>query len=153
FDQMTPENDLFVFKREYLDKGTVGLKDFSKARFTVCDLVNAVENNRALYASVRPDSLKIEAMKDRIRGSFRKLKELYPEAVFPDVYFLIGANNSGGTTADSGLLIGTERYAKRIDDIIYTVAHELVHYQQKYPQKLDLIGLSIKEGSADFIGE
>jgi len=70
-------------------------------------------------------------MKDRMRASFLKLKELCPEAVFPHVYFLIGANNSGGTTADSGLLIGTERYAKRIEDIVYTVAHELVHYQQK----------------------
>jgi Predicted Zn-dependent protease (DUF2268) len=153
FDHMTPENDLFVFKREYLDKGSPGLKDFSKARFTVCDLVNAVESNQTLYSSVRQDSLKVETMKARIRTSFRKLKQLYPEAVFPDVYFLIGANNSGGTTADSGLLIGTERYAGKIEDIVYTVAHELVHYQQKYPQKLDLIGLSIKEGSADFIGE
>jgi hypothetical protein len=54
---------------------------------------------------------------------------------------LIGANNSGGTTSGNGLLIGTELYAKRIDDITYTVAHELIHYQQKYPEKLDLIGL------------
>jgi hypothetical protein len=153
YDQMTPENDLFVFKREYLDKGSAGLKDFSKARFTVCDLVNAVESNPVLYTSVRPETLKVETMKERMRASFRKLKELYPEAVFPDVYFLIGANNSGGTTSDRGLLIGVERFAKRIEEIPYTVAHELIHYQQKYPSKLDLIGLSIKEGSADFIGE
>lgn len=153
YDQMTPENDLFVFKREYLDKGSVGLKDFSKARFTVCDLVNAVENNSALYASVRQDTLKVEAMKGQMRASFRKLKELYPDALFPNVYFLIGANNSGGTTSDHGLLIGTERFARRIEEIPYTVAHELIHYQQKYPEKLDLIGLAIKEGSADFIGE
>lgn len=153
YDQMTPENDLFVFKREYLDRGSAGLKDFSKARFTVCDLVNAVESNRAFYASVRQDTLRVEGMKGRMRASFRKLKELYPEAVFPDVYFLVGANNSGGTTSDRGLLIGTERFGGRIEEMPYTVAHELVHYQQKYPEKLDLIGLSIKEGSADFIGE
>ena len=153
YDQITPDNDLLIFKREYLNKGSAGLKDFSKARFTVCDLVTAIEANRELYSSVRQDSLKLEVMKDRIRASFQKLKGMYPEAVFPDVYFLIGANNSGGTTAGSGLLIGTERYAKRIEDIVYTVAHELIHYQQKYPQELDLIGLSIKEGSADFIGE
>jgi hypothetical protein len=71
FDQMTPENDLLVFKREYLGKGSAGLKDFSKARFTVCDLVNALEGNQPLYASVRQDSLKIETMKDRIKASFR----------------------------------------------------------------------------------
>jgi hypothetical protein len=38
-------------------------------------------------------------------------------------------------------------------DIAFTVAHKLIQYQQKYPEKLDLIGLAIKEGSADFIGE
>jgi hypothetical protein len=150
---MTPENDLLVFKREYLDKGSAGLKDFSKLRFTVRDLVNAVESNRAFYDSVRQDTLKVESMKGKMRASFRKLKKLYPEAVFPDVYFLIGANNSGGTTSDHGLLIGTERFGKRIGELPYTVAHELIHYQQKYPEKLDLIGLSIKEGSADFLGE
>ncbi len=153
YDQMNPDNDLMVFKREYLNKGSAGLKDFSRLRFTVCDLVNAVESNQATYSSVRADSLKLDLATQPTRASFRKLKDLYPDAVFPDVYFLIGANNSGGTVADSGLLIGVGRYANEIENIVYTVAHELIHYQQKYPQKLDLIGLSIKEGSADFIGE
>src|SRR5262249_48772977 len=136
FDQMSPENDLLMFKNEYLNKGSIGLKDFSKARFTLCDLVSAVEDNTKLYASIRQDTLNLENMKGQIKSSFRKLKELYPDAVFPDVYFLIGANNSGGTTSGSGLLIGTERYAGKMGGIPYAVAHELIHYQQKYPEKL-----------------
>lgn len=107
-----------------------------------------------------------------MQASFRKLKSIYDDAVFPNVYFLIGCLNAGGTTADPGLLIGTEMYGrtantpdeelddwlrqvlKPADAIPYIVAHELVHYQQKYPKgQLTLLGESIKEGSADFIGE
>ena len=100
FDQMTPDNDLFVFKREYLDKGSSGLKDFSKARFTVCDLVNAVEANKNQYASARPDSLKIDGMKNRMIASFRRLKELYPEAVFG------GASRQDSATCPRRIFIG-----------------------------------------------
>src|SRR5262249_38212949 len=107
-----------------------------------------------------------------IRASLRKLKSLYDDAVFPNVYFLIGCMSSGGTTADAGLLIGAEMYGRtadtpeeELDDwfkqvskpvelIPHIVAHELVHYQQKYPKgERTLLQASIKEGSADFIAE
>lgn len=151
FDAATPQDNLNVFKREYLDKGSIGLKDFSKARFpTVCQLVPVVEKNRDHYAAARARTLKVESMKGPIRSSFGKLKELYPDAVFPDVYFMIGANNTGGTTSDNGLLIGVEVYDK-LEAIPHVVAHELIHYQQKYPD-YDLLGFAIMEGSADFLG-
>ncbi len=44
----------------------------------------------------------------------------------------------------------------RIEEIPFIVAHELVHYQQKYGlvgSELSLLGKSLHEGSADFIGE
>ena len=41
-----------------------------------------------------------------------------------------------------------------IDNIPYIVAHELIHFNQNYPNKKStLLDQSIKEGSADFIGE
>jgi hypothetical protein len=109
---------------------------------------------------------------DALRATFRKLKDLYEPSVFPNVYFLIGRMNSGGTVTDQGLLIGVEMYGmtqdtpvdelsawhkavlRPITAIPHIVAHELIHYQQKYPKKdSTLLGAAINEGSADFIGE
>ena len=97
-----------------------------------------------------------------------------PEAVFPDVYFLIGVTNSGGTTGRSGLLIGTEMYGKTsstpmdelsawlkvvlstVDHVPGIVAHESCHYNQRYnsaPDQRHLLGKSLQEGACDTIGE
>jgi len=162
-----------AFQLQYFDKGTIGLQAFKRARIDQCALVETVSRHRGFYDSIRSSTLRIGSMKEQMRASFRKLKELYEPAVFPDVYFVIGCQNSGGTTADAGLLIGAEMYgrtpatpAQEMDDwlkavtkpvelIPHIVAHELIHYQQKYSQaaKLTLLGASIAEGSADFVAE
>ena len=42
----------------------------------------------------------------------------------------------------------------KIENILYIVAHELIHFNQNYPnKKYTLLEQSIKEGSANFIGE
>ena len=99
------------------------------------------------------------------------MKEIYPDAVFPPVYFVVGRMNSGGTLTDKGLLIGAEMYGKRpdtdlselddwlkavlgsVDRVPYIVAHELIHFQQNTVRERTLLSASIREGSADFIGE
>lgn len=173
YDQATPENDLIVFRNQYLRKGSYGLQQFTRMRIgSVCNLVDVIGKHPKYYASIRESTLKVESMKDAIRAGFRKLKDLYPAAVFPDVYFMIGAMNSGGTTTGKGLLIGTEMYGltkqapaeefsdwhkavlKPIEAIPHIVAHELIHYEQKYsPGNRTLLGQAINEGSADFIAE
>lgn len=50
-------------------------------------------------------------MEKQMRKSFRRFKKLYTAAVFPDVYFLIGVSNTGGTASENGLLIGTELFS------------------------------------------
>ena len=40
-----------------------------------------------------------------------------------------------------------------VGDIPYTVAHELIHYQQTSPEETTLLERSILEGSASFLGE
>jgi len=167
-----PDNRSIVFQREYFDKGSAGLRAFKRARIDQCSLVETLAQYPLYYASIRESTLRVKSMETPIRASFRKLKALYPSAVFPDVYFLIGCLNSGGTTADAGLLIGAEMYGrtpatpekeldgwlkqvlKPVELIPHIVAHELIHYQQKYPnEERTLLGESIKEGSADFIAE
>jgi hypothetical protein len=105
------EKKIAIFQREYLDKGSAGLRDFVRLRIrSAKDLVETVEKLPRFYASVRPGTSRVVELEERMRKSFRKFKRLYPEAVFPDVYFVIGVANTGGTASRSGLLIGAELF-------------------------------------------
>ncbi|HQZ95507.1 MAG TPA: DUF2268 domain-containing putative Zn-dependent protease [Pyrinomonadaceae bacterium] len=173
YDKAKPENNINVFRDEYLRNGSIGLKDFTEARIeSACELVATIEARPKYYASLRDVSQKASTFKEPMRQAFRKLKNIYPDAVFPDVYLLIGRMNSGGTYTENALLIGVDMYGitpatpkdelsdwhkqvlKPIDEIPYIVAHELIHYQQKYPKgDRTLLSASIGEGSADFIAQ
>ena len=92
-----------------------------------------------------------------IRNGFRKLKEIYPDAIFPPVYFVIGRRNSGGTDSDNGLIIGAEMFADtgsriHLTEVVCIVIHELIHYQQQAHGE-DLTTEVMNEGAADFIAE
>ena len=160
-----------IFQREYLDKGTRGLKDFLKERIqSASNLVVATSKRPKYYASLESAVPHVAAMEPAIRKSFRALKDLYADAVFPDVYVLIGVMNSGGTVSDAGLLIGLDMHAKTpdtdmaemsdwlkavlgpLDALPGIVAHELMHYQQG-PEGKTLLEKTCSEGFADFVGE
>ncbi|MBS1797058.1 MAG: hypothetical protein JSS81_24740 [Acidobacteria bacterium] len=177
YDKAKPENNLNVFRDEYLRKGSVGLRDFTKLRIgSSCALVGTIEAAPQYYAALREPSLKVAAYEPQLRASFRRLKELYPEAVFPDVYFMIGRMNSAGTVSPNGLLIGVDMFGKNAgapldgltdwhkavvaptDRIPFIVAHELIHFEQKFPGagndgEWPLLGKALNEGGADFVGE
>lgn len=139
-------------QREYLDKASVGVRDFIPGRILSAeDLATYVRARRATYDSVRAANLDVTKAEADIRNAFRRLKELYPPAVFPDVYFVIGRFNSGGTSTDHGLLIGAEMYRDPAS-LPGIVSHELIHFQQRYPSG-PLLEHSFMEGSADFVGE
>jgi hypothetical protein len=179
YDLATKETDnakrIAIFQTEYFDKGSPGLKDFLRLRIkSAQDLVGAIDRMPKYYQSIRPQTLQVQRMEKRMRAAFRKFKSIYPEAVFPDVYFLIGITSSGGTTGPSGLLIGTEMYGKTakspmdelsgwlrgvlstVDNVPAIVAHESCHYNQHYnkaPEQRHLLGKSLQEGACDTIGE
>ncbi|HUF04740.1 MAG TPA: DUF2268 domain-containing putative Zn-dependent protease [Aridibacter sp.] len=172
FDRATPENDLIVYRDEYLRKGTVGLQEFTRIRIgNVCELVETIDAQPRYFEQLRAGSMKIASFEPKIRESFIRLKEIYPDAVFPSVYFLIGRMNSAGTLTDKGLLIGVDMFGKTestpmdelgdwhkavissIERLPFIVAHELIHYQQARPNDRSLLAAAVREGSADFIGE
>ncbi|HJP92421.1 MAG TPA: hypothetical protein VJ875_10725 [Pyrinomonadaceae bacterium] len=179
YDLAAKETDktkrIVIFQTEYLDKGSPGLKDFLRLRIKSAEnLVSTIDRMPKYYASIRPQTLQVQRMEKRMRGAFEKFKSIYPAAVFPDVYFLIGVTNSGGTTGPSGLLIGTEMYGKTaktpmdelsdwlrvvlstVDNVPVIVAHESCHYNQHYnsaPNQRHLLGKSLQEGACDMIGE
>jgi hypothetical protein len=162
-----------ALRAEYLEKGSAGLKEFLRVRIRSAEnLAATIDMHPKYYAALRESSRKAPAYKEAIRASFHKLKKLYEPAVFPNVYFVVGRMNSGGTLTDTGLLIGVDMYGltkdtpveelgrwhravlKPIEGIPHIVAHELIHYQQKYPRDdSTLLGKAIREGSADFVGE
>jgi hypothetical protein len=182
YDLMTPETARDVFQREYLDHASAGLKALVASRIKSVDaLIRALETKPQYYASIRLSTLNIPSLTDAIRASFRRLEALLEGAVFPDVYFLIGCLNTGGTVDEAGLLIGTEFFARTepapleemgpflasvarpIETLPLIVAHELIHYQQlvfgpgelrqRFEQDdLSLLELTLVEGVAEFFG-
>jgi hypothetical protein len=162
-----------TLQQQYLDPGSPGLQAFNEMRIGgAAKLAKTIRARPGYYAALREPSLQIESYRDQILQSFLKLKSLYEPALFPDVYFLIGAMNSAGTLTERMLLIGVDMHGrsstapldelgdweraviKRIDEVPYIVAHELIHFQQHHPEGDDtLLAHSIKEGAADFLAE
>jgi hypothetical protein len=172
FDKAAPEFAAEPFATLYLKKGTPGLDDFVDSRIESAEkLARTVKAHARYYASIRESTARIAAMEPEIRRAFAKLEGLYPEAVFPDVYFVIGRLTSGGTTSRRGLLIGAEMYGRTpqspeeelddwlrqvlqpVDKIPHIVAHEVIHFVQDHGRVGTLLAMSIREGSADFLAE
>lgn len=162
-----------VYKEYYFDKASVGMEDYMGSKVSSMDyFIRHIQTHPKLYKTIRENTLKVDSYKKNIQQSFKNLKEIYPEAKYPDVYFVIGAFTSGGTVSASGLLIGTNQMSdgenvnteeldfgdkllmnksKYIPNI---VSHELIHFQQDGIKKDSItLGYAINEGMADFIGE
>jgi len=171
WDRADSSYDAQVFEEYYIARGSVGMQGFMRGRIQNAEnLTSIVRSHPRFYASIRPQTQRILEAKHAIRSCFYALKYLYPEALFPDVYFVIGAMNSGGTSSIRALIIGAEMYGRTpdmpteelndwhqqvigtVEQVPHIVAHELVHFQQRY-QTPTLLAQSIKEGSADFVAE
>lgn len=166
-EEVNPE----ILDQLYLKRGSNGVKGFMKSRIKSAEnLASVIRSHQKYYHTIKVNTDSIAGMKDQIIQSLVKLEELYPDAIFPPVYFVIGALSSGGTSSDDGLIIGAEMYGrtaqmptdelndwlltvlKPVNQIPHIVAHELIHFQQKYSVGT-LLSASIKEGSADFLAE
>ncbi len=162
-----------IFKKEYFDKASDGMNDYMGAKVRSIDFfISHIRACPAFYRSIRSNTLQMKLYKKEFYAGFKKMKEVYPSAKFPDVYFVIGALTSGGTVSNNGLLIGMNQNVKTDDvyieelspaqktriNLIETlpsiIAHELIHFQQK-EMAVDTItlGYVIIEGMADFLGE
>jgi hypothetical protein len=154
FDRAPPDSLEAWLERDYLDAGSQGLRDFIPGRILSADELGLqVRLQRARYLAVRDATVRAMETGPAIRTVFRALKDAYPEAVFPNVYFLIGRFNSGGTASPAGLLIGAEMFD---DPALYpwVVAHELIHFQQPpVSGTRTLLVQSLREGVASFVAE
>lgn len=167
-----PKDRAAIFQREYIDPGTVGLEDLNRyGRVDAEELAKATNSYPKYYLAIRQVTLDIENQRAETVKAFRKLKELYPPAYFPDTYFVIGHFNGGGTASGNGLLIAAEMFARAPGvatselgewenehalppgEIPPLVSHEFVHFLQAYSSQESLLCKSLNEGSADFISE
>lgn len=154
FDKIDLEAPLNPFEDYYIKPGSPGVKAFMTGRIESSgSLLNTVRERKGEYVEARANSAKILEKEKQCRSSFMALKYLYPEAIFPKVYFVIGRFNSGGHSNPNALVIAAEMTPASA--VPYRVAHELIHYQQSEIPKdsLNLLAACINEGSADFIGE
>lgn len=162
-----------IFRNEYFLKGSNGLQDFYAIKITDEDkFVQAVFKYKHFYAAAKNTLLQTTAIKGPIYKNAHTFETLYPEAVFPDMYFIIGRFTSNGTISDNGLLMGIEQMSKTaatdtskwtpwqkewimdFNHIPITVAHELVHFNQDGMKRENtLLCYAMIEGSAEFIAE
>lgn len=140
---------------DYLRQGSDAVRDFIPMRIVSGErLAETVTQSRERYEAARRSSLTVAETEPAIRAVFHEMKALYPDAIFPDVFFVVGRLNTGGMISQRGLLIGAEMYRDH-SGVHSIVAHELIHYQQR-PIPADqrtLLAQSIMEGSADFVAE
>jgi len=162
-------------RRDSLERAVAPFAEQSAAE----ELLRALRAYPRYYAAVRPTTLSVDTnsrITEGIRRGLHKLATLYPEARFPTIYFLIGTLSTGGTTAQSGMLIGTEQSASdpttpldelpdwarknfpthAFESLVGLVVHEAVHTQQKpMPpgQQDNLLRHAMGEGIADFLAE
>jgi hypothetical protein len=166
----THEDSVRAFAEQYFKPASPGLAEFIRLRIGSPDsLVDALGKLPRYYAAIRSNTIRIHQLTPLIRDGLRRFQTLYPEAVFPDVYFLIGRFSSKGTLSDSGLFIGAEMVSSdastptdelpgwaravtlRAEVIPCTVVHELVHYQQHNARSRTLLASVLNEGVPDFL--
>lgn len=162
-----------VFDELYLGAATPGLEDFIESRISSAEkLVETIDANPQYYASLRDLTPKAAAASEPVRAAFEELESMYPDAIFPDVYILMGRMNSGGTVGKAGLLIGFEMHGMQphtptdelgdweksvmqpVEAMPHIIAHELIHYQQEWLSGMPPLLVQVfREGSADFVTE
>ncbi|HSN18503.1 MAG TPA: DUF2268 domain-containing putative Zn-dependent protease [Gammaproteobacteria bacterium] len=155
-----------TYAKEYLDRGSQGLKDFMAARhLDAAKLAQHVEENRAYYAKVRPYIGEVVGQKATIQADFRRLKDLYPAIKFPrHVYFVVGAQHGAGMNSDNGIILAAEMFATPPgtaysynviypDYVPFSVVHETIHFNQTFQtsDSATLLQQVVSEGTADFI--
>jgi hypothetical protein len=166
-------NSINIYKKYYVEPATDGLQDYLGYKIrNLKYFVKSVNAKPEFYAAVRKNTFAVDQMKLQMIQSFVNFKKIYSNAQFPDIYFVIGAFNSGGTSTGAGLLIGVDQSARTEDvpvnelnlwqknnfadlkSLPNLIAHELIHFNQGgLANDTTLLSNALVEGMADFIGE
>src|SRR4051812_41297064 len=90
YDQSEAGNRTQALQKLYLEQGSIGLREFVRVRIgSAQQLANAIEQFPNYYATIRKNTLSVEAKREQIQFYLSQFQQLYPEATFPPVYFLV----------------------------------------------------------------
>jgi len=168
FDQLERNAGHNPFQDTYLDRASQAVAEFTPDQRieSAQALYELVASERAYYAAIRAHTEHLDRFEAEARGGLIALKQLYPDAAFPPVHFVIGRTTSGGTASPAGLIIAAEVFSDEplstgygrpslpADLIPEIVVHEMIHFLQ--PESTGahtLLEQALREGSADFIAE
>jgi hypothetical protein len=179
YDKVAPMKDsaaaIKLIQEEYLDKGSPGLSAIKNfVPFDSRDMYRTIKARQLYLNSVRKATFDVRDNNTAYKKIFDEFKKLYPAYNYPKVYCTIGNMLIGGFNRDeSSVVVGVElaagtknanttsliSYLKLFVNgnpgVRYLLTHEIVHTQQihGYPQNMNLTGLCLMEGSADFIAD
>lgn len=167
-----PHEAAALLQTEYFDKGSRALLFYQKFKMQSGPFLFAhrLQQREAYFSESLALLGQLPTHETNIREHFALFDSLYPAAHFPNVYFVVGCFNAGGTSSPHGLIIGSEMYCRQADSKLehfsrweravaappahlpLIVIHELVHLQQK-GEYHNLQTQAIYEGMADFVTE
>lgn len=171
YPELFRKNADAVLWRNYIAKGSNGLKTFFNVRmYSRSDYVlSVIKKHKNFYAGLETVAKQLPFFNKEIKEAAHKLEELYPDAIFPPIYFLIGNLNAAGTPdGGAGQLVGLEFFSNYpgrdtteltaweksvLSDtsrLVGVVVHEMMHVQQKNFGST-VLAKCFTEGAADFI--
>lgn len=152
--ERTPDDQLKeAIARDYYTPGTKALAFFRLTKIRLADqMVQYVRANRSSLMQAKERVMRLKEIEPRVKAVFYAFKYLYPDAVFPPIYFVIGRESSGGTICQEGLILGAEMSINDPATVDGIIAHELIHFNQKMGSST-LLSATIAEGMADLLGE
>ena len=173
-DRLPTADRVKLFQASYFDVASRGMRDFMRLRLDDAEAFEAVVTRHDdYYRSSRSSMMRIREFEGEIRYFYKRFEALYPPLQIPNLTFVVGRLSCGGTTSESGLLVGAEMFAmtdrtpidtlnhwhraviRPVSEIPSIVIHELVHIQQrsKGTDRHSLLAKSVREGMADFLTE
>jgi hypothetical protein len=164
-----------LIQEEYINKGSAGLSSIRNFNvFESKDLYHTIKTQQVYLNSIRQATIDIKNQYAGYEAIFDNFKKIYPLYSYPKVFCTIGNMLIGGFNSDdSNVIVGVELAAgtksaktEALNDYLkvftqgnpgirYLLTHEIVHTQQThgYQQNMNLTGICIMEGSADFIAD
>jgi hypothetical protein len=164
YDNFKSDTTLNPFA-EYLDNGSRALKLLQRHRIKDADeLKKVIVREMRYYNKVRETTLNRDSIENEVLKYFDSFKKIYPKAVLPKVYFVIGQLGTHVTTvhdtiivclenfARSSLVTSTGQHSALISDLPVLLAKSFVYTNNKPAHTgHTLLRECIIRGSVDFI--
>src|SRR5687767_391802 len=105
-------------ERDYLGKASPGLRRYAtEYKVSGASIAAALARRPDEYAVLDRTADAVLAQEPALRSAFRKLKDLFPGAMFPPVWFVAGHFSAGGMVEREGVIIALERFIDNPDGI------------------------------------